>query len=203
MTLKNTHEHFWNITTRAKAKTAGQSHYFTGRPCVRGHFSLRRTSDGPCMECRCEDEIEQYRKNKKKKIDKQKKWALSNKDKIDEYQRNYRDQNREKINENARKYHNLNPERTRVHRRNRRARKKAADGFHSLADIKRIFFLQRGKCAFCKVSIKKGYHVDHVIALALGGSNWPKNLQLLCEPCNLSKHSKPMEEWARSKGALL
>lgn len=40
--------------TRAEAKAAGSTHYFTGKPCVRGHVALRKTK-GACVECMCED----------------------------------------------------------------------------------------------------------------------------------------------------
>lgn len=37
--------------SRAAAKTAGVRFYFTGRPCLRGHIALRRTSKGSCIVC--------------------------------------------------------------------------------------------------------------------------------------------------------
>jgi hypothetical protein len=36
---------------RSVAKTEGKPQYFTGRPCLRGHVSHRRTQDGRCIEC--------------------------------------------------------------------------------------------------------------------------------------------------------
>jgi hypothetical protein len=36
---------------RAAAKLAGESTYFTNRPCKHGHFSLRSTISGVCFEC--------------------------------------------------------------------------------------------------------------------------------------------------------
>ena len=36
--------------TRAEAKTAGASHYFTGEPCKHGHIAPRKTK-GACIEC--------------------------------------------------------------------------------------------------------------------------------------------------------
>lgn len=36
---------------KAAAKAAGEKYYCTGRPCVRGHTSKRRTKDGGCLEC--------------------------------------------------------------------------------------------------------------------------------------------------------
>ena len=36
--------------TRAEAKAAGASHYFTGEPCKHGHIALRKTK-GACIDC--------------------------------------------------------------------------------------------------------------------------------------------------------
>lgn len=36
--------------TRAEAKAAGASHYFTGEPCKHGHIAPRKTK-GACIEC--------------------------------------------------------------------------------------------------------------------------------------------------------
>ena len=34
-----------------KAAIAGETHYYTGRPCIRGHVTKRYTSTGACAEC--------------------------------------------------------------------------------------------------------------------------------------------------------
>jgi hypothetical protein len=39
------------IITKAEAKAAGLTRYFTGKPCRRGHMSDRGI-DGACIECR-------------------------------------------------------------------------------------------------------------------------------------------------------
>ena len=36
-------------TTRSEAKRLGEPHYFTGKPCVRGHVAVRNM--GNCLEC--------------------------------------------------------------------------------------------------------------------------------------------------------
>lgn len=77
-----------------------------------------------------------------------------------------------------------------------------ADGSYARADIDRLHRLQRGKCAGCKCVLVK-YHIDHVTPLALGGSNWPSNLQLLCPTCNMQKNAKPPIKWQQERGYLL
>jgi hypothetical protein len=41
--------------TRAEAKKFKAGRYYTGKPCVRGHFSERLTSTGSCCECKREN----------------------------------------------------------------------------------------------------------------------------------------------------
>lgn len=59
--------------------------------------------------------------------------------------------------------------------------------------------VQEGKCNSCfsylVIEGKNNYHVDHIMPLVLGGSNWPDNLQLLCPRCNMKKGSKHPDEW--------
>jgi 5-methylcytosine-specific restriction endonuclease McrA len=85
----------------------------------------------------------------------------------------------------------------------RRARKRAAEGSHTVDELKALFQRQRGKCAYCGVSIRNGYHIDHVIPLARGGSNWIANIALACAKCNLTKSATDPIEFARRNGKLL
>lgn len=66
-----------------------------------------------------------------------------------------------------------------------------------------LFQSQSGKCAACNKSLKLGYHVDHIMPLALGGGHEKLNLQLLCPPCNLKKSSKHPIDFMQSMGKLL
>ena len=50
------------IITRKEAKAKGLKHYFTGKPCIRGHLEKRPTSSSTCVACNRED-IDLARKN--------------------------------------------------------------------------------------------------------------------------------------------
>lgn len=87
-----------------------------------------------------------------------------------------------------------------VYAHERRARFRDAEGFFNKSDIDILYQTQDGLCKYCHVSLDSGYHIDHRIPLAKGGSNWPENLQLLCPPCNLKKKDKMPEQFEKEIG---
>ena len=107
-----------------------------------------------------------------------------------EYDKKYRSENREKLNSlKLARWH----------------MKRSAEGSFTPEDITALLESQSGRCAntACRKSLKRhGYHIDHVIPLSKGGSNWPTNLQLLCPTCNLKKSDKDPERWAAENGLL-
>ena len=56
-----------------------------------------------------------------------------------------------------------------------------------------VFFRDRGLCSLCHkdisglVNLSSQRHFDHIVPLALGGTNELTNFQLLCSDCNLRK----------------
>lgn len=78
-----------------------------------------------------------------------------------------------------------------------------AEGTHTGADVKAQYKRQRGKCFWgrkinpdCAVSLKDGYHVDHVTPLVKKGSNGTENIVISCPRCNMAKHSAHPMDWA-------
>jgi hypothetical protein len=55
-----------------------------------------------------------------------------------------------------------------------------------------LFLKRKGTCASCyqKIDAGKAWDIDHILPLALGGTNEPENLQILCKPCHQSKTSQ-------------
>jgi 5-methylcytosine-specific restriction endonuclease McrA len=109
----------------------------------------------------------------------------------------------EKVRETHAAYRAATTEKKAAHCRNRRARIRMAEGFHTAEDIQRICTVQNGKCAICKEKVGKKFHVDHVQPLTKGGSNWPANLQILCGSCNRRKHNRDPIDHMQSLGFLL
>ncbi len=138
-----------------------------------------------------------YAKNKKRIR------AETDKDRAKAETAKWRKENPEKNKETKARWNRENPEAVKVLHSRRRAREIGADGAHTASEIKLLFTKQRGMCAACRSDIRGGYHEDHVIALARGGSNFISNIQLLCSFCNQSKNARDPIEFMQSRGYLL
>lgn len=69
--------------------------------------------------------------------------------------------------------------------------------------VQRIGDLQKWKCAICRVSIRKSYHMDHIMPFKRGGTHEPRNIQLLCPTCNVRKNSKDPVTYMQELGRLI
>lgn len=170
-----------------------------------------------------------YRRNREKEIKSAMEWRAQNLERAKETARNWYKKNQEWCRERAKRY-NKNavilsakyraadpekyrartrawrkkyPDRARVSDANKKAMRKRAEGKFTRADVEKLMSLQKSKCIYCPRSLKKKFHIDHIHPLSKGGSNWPSNLQLLCEPCNLHKHTTDPIVFAQRLGRLL
>lgn len=165
------------LSPRKAAKAAGLLFYRSAKACVNGHYSDRFVSNGAC--CKCVDDSLKSEEGRKRQRE-----GLA-----------------------RRRATPLGKARIKAAKQARRAKEAGCEGIHSKQDIVLIFERQSGKCAACRSPLtikgKLTYHVDHIKPLALGGTNWPHNLQLLCPGCNLTKGAKDPFDWARSRGMLI
>jgi 5-methylcytosine-specific restriction endonuclease McrA len=130
------------------------------------------------------------------------KWALANRDR--EYAKLKADPRRwAKAIERTRQWGERNLEARRAFVRNRRARIKQADGHHTGKDIVALRMRQGNRCAVCQTSLRGGYHADHITPLSRGGTNYPRNIQLLCPTCNLEKHARDPVAFMQMRGFLI
>lgn len=130
----------------------------------------------------------------------------AHKSEIAKYQASYRvaykEENPEKYAASKAAWTKANPEAVRLKAYTRRVRK-SSGGSLSKGLITKLHKLQRGLCPCCTLPLGDKYHLDHMMPLALGGSNTDENMQLLRATCNMQKGSKNPVDFMQSRGFLL
>lgn len=160
-----------------------------------------------------------YAKDPEKFLQQKREWNAANPDKVKAFSRKNYERHAPKIKKRVVEWRALNPERAREYSRawmqnnpdavraanhRRRARKEQAGGSFTRQEVSKTFERQRGCCAICFKPLSKKYHADHIIPLALRGSNNIENIQLTCAPCNLRKGARDPFEYAQTAlGRLL
>ncbi len=145
-----------------------------------------------------------YRENNKSKMAEiRAEYIKNNPEKVKESKRLYALKNKEELKVKAKAKRIENPERHRRAKQNRRARERAAVGKLSTGLIAKLLILQKGKCACCKGPLGDDYHVDHIMPLALGGTNTDDNIQLLRARCNRQKNARHPIDFMQQRGYLL
>lgn len=219
--------------TRADAIAAGAKAYFTGKPCKRGHVDLRNVRNKTCFGCqreamkaeRARDPVAvrakanaRYAASPEKQKARSKGWYWRNRDRalaraIAYQQANFkrlslgwkawREANPEQKRLNDAAYHKAHPGHARAGTARRRAKLRSAEGHHTPRDVTDLVSIQRGRCANCSVKVGRRFHLDHIMPLALGGTNYRRNLQILCPTCNMRKKAMHPVDFARKNGRLV
>jgi 5-methylcytosine-specific restriction endonuclease McrA len=100
----------------------------------------------------------------------------------------YRRKNKLAIQAKDRRYRRTALAKRKADQHRRRARLRNAPGSFSAAEWEAVKAQQDYRCLMCGLCEPLiRLTVDHVVPLALGGSNFADNLQGLCHPCNSSK----------------
>ena len=76
-------------------------------------------------------------------------------------------------------------ERSSRHHNKRRARKAAVP--HEPYSRQEVFDRDNGCCYLCEIPLEPGWHVEHVVPIAMGGPDTFDNVRAACPPCNLRK----------------
>jgi 5-methylcytosine-specific restriction endonuclease McrA len=195
------------IVTRKAAQAGGLKRYFTGVPCKRAHVAERFTGDKTCVACDQARKVgnpavqarmrAKYLQHREERLADQKRRNQRNAEAIKAQRRTHREANKDRINAAIAAWAKANPAKRRNKERNREARERGAEGRYYLADVDAIFARQEGLCAnpYCGAILGAGHHIDHVLPIVLGGSSWPHNIQLLCQPCNQAKGAMHPDQW--------
>lgn len=229
---QNQHVHEWcryqiargafkNIppTDRKTAKNNGMTRFFTGIPCKNGHLAQRLTSTGKCLVCHRNRAARQRYSDPQNHNQKARTYRLKNRDVIalraaarrkqnpsasTAASHRWRAKNYEKHIALMRLYYASNIDKERQRSRLKSARRRIVAGTFSASDIDKIWHLQKCRCAMCRAKLStSSRRLDHIQPLAKGGTNWPKNLQWLCHPCNQRKHASDPLAYSRKLGLLL
>jgi hypothetical protein len=112
----------------------------------------------------------------------------------------YREKYPEAITENFRNWCRNNPDKVKVRDKNKRARRIGAEGEYDLDDLQSIGQWQNGCCIYCRSPLGKDLSIEHFIAIARGGTNWPNNIGLACIRCNTQKRDMDAIEFLIKHG---
>ena len=144
-----------------------------------------------------------YASHLEKKREAFRKWRINNMEKRRITNRKYRKAHPDANRENVRRWKKNNREKVRAHNKAATIKRRGAVGSHTLEETKKLLWRQKYKCSACKVIIKVAYHEDHIVPLVRGGSNYIRNIQLLCPECNYRKHTKDPIVFMQEMGFLL
>ena len=85
-----------NIISRKDAKEQGLKYYFTGKECINGHISKRRTVKADCLQCIRDRDLKSYKENPSKFKERQRAFYKENKVRIIERSLKYQRKNNSK-----------------------------------------------------------------------------------------------------------
>jgi 5-methylcytosine-specific restriction endonuclease McrA len=182
---------------RAAAKATGAKHYYTGKPCTRGHVALRKTK-GSCVECVKEDwALDNAKRSEKPKSEASKaagrRYYEKNKEAV-KARANARPKN--EVTQYKRKYKEANPELYKALGSVRKRRHRAATPKWVTAEQKlamRQMYLQAMELT--KLTGER-YVVDHIVPLIsdeVCGLHVPWNLRVITQEENLKKSNKLLD----------
>jgi 5-methylcytosine-specific restriction endonuclease McrA len=159
--------------------------------CKKCAAVTERYNDGKCKVCVRAKNNDWAARNREARNAKCRQWNAENADAKRATNAKYREANKEFINERRRIKRSLDPSLE----KNKSAKRRAAKGILPKDIITKLLVLQEWKCRCCGVSLKNGYHLDHIIPLSRGGTNTEENVHLLLPKCNQQKYTLTMDEF--------
>ena len=141
-----------------------------------------------------------YRQDNQESIkDRNAKYYQKNKKRIRKQAQKHTASHTEENRARAANWYKENPEQgkanAKVARHTRKARIAKVGGRFTKEDIQTMYASQGARCYYCSVNIEEAYHIEHMVPISKGGSNWIDNICLACVPCNRTKGVKTAEEF--------
>jgi hypothetical protein len=192
---------------RAAAKAAGETMYFTGRPCGKGHLGMRFTSSGTCHECSLLSQKENRLKHHEYRKAKEKARYAKNRQINLDAAKSYREQNPEKVKAaNAKSNLKRKPQRAAAEMLRQATKLSATPNWLSKQDLL-LIEAYYAAARLHKESIGIVLAVDHIVPLRgkeVCGLHGPWNLCLRTKSDNSKKHNKLTLDayWPKQTGIL-
>jgi hypothetical protein len=183
----------WKRENKERRKETHRQWYESNREVIleRGRVAYRATPDYQ------RERKQRYKEaNRDVLIEKRRLNHAKNQERDNQLNRDWYAKNKDMHRETWRQWRRNNREQARACVNRYRARKASAPGSYSADDVKRQYVAQRGRCWWCGKKVGTTYHIDHVIPLRRGGTNYPDNIVIACPPCNSAKRDKLPQEWA-------
>jgi hypothetical protein len=177
-----------NLISRKDAKAQGLRHYFTGRPCNKGHIAKRRTGNFNCLDCEADVRLT--------KVDYIATWQRENKDKVRARNDRWNEANIEQKRAYGRQWIRDNPDKANAATARRRARILQATPKWADQDAITLYY---ETAAALSAQTGVPYEVDHIVPLQgknVCGLHVQNNLRVAKQKTNRSKGNKLIESLA-------
>jgi len=169
-----------DIITRKEALAQGLTHYFTGKPCKRGHIAARYTSTKSCVDCNKQHGKQFLAANPGKSTEYSQRWQSKNPERVKANEASRVRQRTDQIRQRESRYRKRNAESIRAYRRQWQANRMASNPSFklrsNLASLINVSIRKQFGAKACKTTSLIGCTVEqlrqHLEAQFTEGMSW-------------------------------